>query len=234
MPRSLNLTTLNNRIIRCDRCPRLVEHCRRVAVEKTARYRELPYWGRPVPNFLPADAARARLLIVGLAPGAHGANRTGRMFTGDRSGDFLFAAMHRAGLCNQAASVGHGDGLALIDTVVTSAAHCAPPGNRPTAEELAACSGYLAQTFDALPDLRAVVALGGIAHRAVLGLYRTRGHVDRVGRYPFGHGAWHAFADAPDLVGCYHPSQQNTFTGRLTPDMLVAVLTKVREHATRA
>ena len=235
MPRKLNILTLNGKIARCKRCPRLIEHCTQVAAEKTARYRDMPYWGKPVPNLTPTkptDAARARLLIVGLAPGAHGANRTGRMFTGDRSGDFLFNAMHRAGLSNQPESTGENDGLELIDTVVTGAGHCAPPGNRPTAEELNSCSSFLDQTFDLLPKLRVVVSLGGIAHRSMLGLYRRRGMVDRINRYPFGHGAWHRFDNAPDLVCCYHPSQQNTFTGRLTPDMLIDVLNKAREYAT--
>lgn len=234
MPRKLNILTLNSQIIRCKRCPRLIEHCRQVATEKTARYRDMPYWGKPVPNLLPpgpTDAPRARVLIVGLAPGAHGANRTGQMFAGDRSGDFLFNAMYRAGLCNQPESTGKGDGLELIDTVVTGAGHCAPPGNRPTAEELDACSGYLDQTFELLPALKVLISLGGIAHRAVLGMYRRRGLVDRINRHPFGHGAWHTFDNAPDLMCCYHPSQQNTFTGRLTPDMLFSVLDKAREHA---
>jgi len=185
-----------------------------------------------VPNLLPADpvqAAGARLLIVGLAPGAHGANRTGRMFTGDRSGDFLYAAMHRAGLCNQPESVEIGDGLDLIDTVVTSAAHCAPPGNRPTSKELSACSGFLDQTFDALPRLRAVLSLGQIAHRSVLRRYRRLGHVDRLNRYPFAHGTQFTFDQAPALMCSYHPSQQNTFTGRLTHQMLLTVLERARK-----
>lgn len=223
------LEALNNRIARCKRCPRLVTHCRTVAKEKVARYRDEAYWGKPVPNFLPPDPEAARLLIVGLAPGAHGANRTGRMFTGDRSGDFLYAAMHRAGLCNQPQSLGKGDGLALIDTVVTSAGHCAPPGNRPTAEELDMCSGYLDQTFEALPELGAVLSLGQIAHRAVLGVYRRRHVIERLADYRFGHGAVFTFDNAPTLVCCYHPSQQNTFTGRLTPDMLLKVLAQARE-----
>jgi uracil-DNA glycosylase len=228
------IVALNGRIIRCGRCPRLRTHCREVSAAKTARYMDLDYWGRPVPNLLPpvpADARRAGLLIVGLAPGAHGANRTGRMFTGDKSGDFLFAAMHRAGLCNQPKSAGEGDGLALIGTVVTSAAHCAPPGNRPTGVELEACSGFLEATFDALPGLKAVLSLGQIAHRSVLGLYRKRGWVDRLNRYPFGHGAEFGIDGGPALVCSYHPSQQNTFTGRLTHDMLLAVLVRARELA---
>lgn len=225
------LEALNNRIARCKRCPRLVTHCKTVAQEKVARFRDEPYWGKPVPNFLPPDPVKARLLIVGLAPGAHGANRTGRMFTGDRSGDFLYAAMHLAGLCNQPQSTGKGDGLALIDTVVTSAGHCAPPGNRPSAEELDACVGYLDQTFDALPGLSAVLSLGQIAHRAVLGVYRRRRVLQRLAGYRFAHGAVYTFDNAPALVCCYHPSQQNTFTGRLTPDMLLDVLTKARKLA---
>ncbi len=220
--------SLNRRIIRCAACPRLREHCRVVGQKKRAAFANQHYWARPVENF---GDPQARLLIVGLAPAAHGANRTGQMFAGDRSGDFLFSAMYRAGLCNQPESTGKGDGLALIDTVVTGAGHCAPPGNRPTAEELDACSGYLDQTFELLPALKVVISLGGIAHRAVLGLYRRRGLVDRINPYPFGHGAWHTFDNAPDLVCCYHPSQQNTFTGRLTPDMLFSVLDKAREHA---
>lgn len=228
------LEAINGRITRCQRCPRLVAHCKTVAKEKVARYRDEPYWGKPVPNFLPPDpddARAARLLIVGLAPGAHGANRTGRMFTGDRSGDFLYEAMHRAGLCNQPRSIKPGDGLTLIGTAVTSAGHCAPPGNRPTAGELDACSGYLDQTFDALPELSAVVALGRIAHRAVLGVYRRRNVIERLTRYRFAHGAVFTFDNAPALVCCYHPSQQNTFTRRLTPGMLRDVLVKARELA---
>jgi uracil-DNA glycosylase len=233
MRHHLNIRALNDEIARCERCPRLIEHCRRVAAEKVARYSDKPYWGKPVPNFLPvkaADARAARLLIVGLAPGAHGANRTGRMFTGDRSGDFLFEAMYRAGLCNQPGCTAVGDGLALIDTVVTSAAHCAPPGNKPSAKELVTCSGFLDQTFEALPKLKAVVSLGGIAHQAVLRRYRQRGLVQRMNQYPFGHGAVFRFDNAPDLICAYHPSQQNTFTGRLNPDMLFEVLNKAREY----
>jgi uracil-DNA glycosylase family 4 len=225
------LETLNSRITRCKRCPRLITHCKTVAKEKVARYRDEPYWGKPVPNFLPPDPEKARLLIVGLAPGAHGANRTGRMFTGDRSGDFLYAQMHRAGLCNQPQSIKTGDGLTLFGTIVTGAGHCAPPGNRPTPDELNACAGYLDQTFDALPDLSAVIVLGQIAHRAVLGVYRRRGVINSLTRHRFAHAAVFTFDNAPALLCCYHPSQQNTFTGRLTPDMLLDVLINARELA---
>jgi len=234
MPDKTSLSSLNNRIIRCRRCPRLVTHCKRTAKEKTARYQHLPYWGKPVPNLIPDTkhhAGSARLLIVGLAPGAHGANRTGRMFTGDKSGDFLFDAMHKAGLCTQPTSTANGDGLALIDTVITSAAHCAPPGNRPVADELDNCAGFLDQTFEAMPNLRTVLSLGQIAHRSVLKRYHRLGLIDRLNRYPFAHAAEYPLEHAPRLLCCYHPSQQNTFTGRLTPDMLRRVLIKAREYA---
>ncbi len=227
-----DILALNDRIIRCRRCPRLREHCERVSAEKTARYRDLAYWGKPVANLLPPGPGKAEgpgLLIVGLAPGAHGANRTGRMFTGDRSGDFLYLAMHQAGLCNQPTSTDRDDGLTLIDTAITSACHCAPPGNRPTACELDRCSGFLDQTFDALANLKVVLSLGRIAHRSVLGLYRKRGHVQRLNQCPFAHGAVFRFDAAPALLCSYHPSQQNTFTGRLTPAMLLDVLSKARE-----
>ncbi len=234
MSRRPPLLVLNNTITRCRRCPRLVEHCQRVANQKTARYKNETYWGKPVPNLLPSDSegpGSARLLIVGLAPGAQGANRTGRMFTGDRSGDFLFNAMYRAGLCNQAESTGQDDGLELINTVITAAGHCAPPDNKPIAEELHNCSEYLDKTFRALTQLKVVLSLGGIAHRAVLGVYQRLGHIRKINQYPFGHDAWYRFDNAPQLACCYHPSQQNTFTGRLTPDMLHAVLLKARELA---
>ena len=236
MPHKRTIVTLNQTVTRCRRCERLVGHCRQVAKRKTRRYRDERYWGKPVPNFLPADeeaAGGARILIVGLAPGAHGANRTGRMFTGDRSGDFLFDAMHRAGLCNQPASVGVGDGLELIDTVVTAACHCAPPDNRPTPQELNACSGYLDRTFACLPKLRVVVSLGGLAHRAVLKAQQRLGVVDKLSRYPFGHGSAYEVDGSPDLLCSYHPSQQNTFTGRLTPTMLIGVLAEAKRRAGR-
>jgi len=191
----------------------------------------MPYWGKPVPNLLPknAEAGWARLLIVGLAPGAHGANRTGRMFTGDKSGDFLFQAMHRAGFCNQSQSDSVGDGLELIDTAITSAAHCAPPGNRPTTEELEQCSGFLDQTFSLLPEVRVVLSLGQIAHRSVLKRYKRLGCLDRLSLCPFDHAAEFRFKGAPTLLCSYHPSQLNTFTGRLTQNMLLAVLRRARK-----
>jgi len=227
------LALLNQAIVDCQQCPRLVDHCRQVAKQKRAAYRDHDYWGKPVPNLLPAGSprqiAKTKLLIVGLAPGAHGANRTGRMFTGDRSGDFLYRSLHAAGFCSQPESIDRDDGQVLHQCVITAAAHCAPPGNKPTTDELAQCSGYLEQTFDAMPDLRCVLNLGSIAHAAMLRLYKKRGHIDKLAACPFGHGVEHHFEHAPALLGCYHPSQQNTFTGRLTQAMLDALLEQARK-----
>lgn len=190
-----------------------------------------------MPNLGPADA---RLLIVGLAPGAHGANRTGRMFTGDRSGDFLYKALHGAGFANQPTATKLDDGLRLIDAAVTAACHCAPPDNKPTTEELAHCSEWFDMTFDFMPRLRVVLCLGGIALRAVLKLYQRRGWVDKLAPYKFAHGAAFRFdgqSDAsggatqvlpPAILCAYHPSQQNTFTGRLTEPMMQAVLAEAK------
>lgn len=217
------LVALNRRIAACEACPRLRAYCAAVAIEKRKAYRGEVYWGRPVPNLLSeGDPDAAKLLIVGLAPAAHGANRTGRMFTGDRSGDFLFAALHRAGLASQPAAVNRDDGLTLRDTVITAAAHCAPPGNKPLPDELDNCSQWLEQTFAALPHLRVVLCLGGIALQAVV-----RHFGEKPSRHRFAHGA--EFHIGGHHVLCsYHVSQQNTFTGRLTPAMLDAVLQRAR------
>jgi uracil-DNA glycosylase family 4 len=210
-------------VVACARCPRLRAHCRRVAREKRAAYRDEAYWGRPVPAF---GDPRAPILVVGLAPGAHGANRTGRLFTGDGSGDFLFAALHRAGLANQAASHALGDGLRLRDVWITAAGRCAPPGNRPSAEELDRCRPFLVRELRLLPRLEVVVALGAIAFDAI-----GRALVDAGFPWPrpkprFGHGvAIEAEGGRPAVLASYHPSRQNTQTGRLTAGMLDAVLT---------
>ena len=227
---------LNRRIERCEWCPRLREHCRQTAESPRAAFRGQRYWGRPVPNLLPVDPAReTRLLLLGLAPAAHGANRTGRMFTGDRSGDFLFAAMHAVGLCNQPSASHADDGLELRGCAITAAAHCAPPANKPTAEELRRCSTHLADTIDALPRLRAVVTLGRIAHDALLRLCKSRGGLASLKDAPFAHGRRYrlelevAGRSGTLAIHCtYHPSQQNTFTGRLTPAMLEGVLTAAK------
>lgn len=220
---------LNRRIVQCDRCMRLREHCARVAKEKRAAYADWNYWGKPVPNF--GDPA-ARLLIVGLAPGAHGANRTGRMFTGDRSGDFLFNALHEAGFANQPAATDRDDGLVLRDAAITAAAHCAPPDNRPTTQELANCRPHLIDTLTVMPQVRVIVALGGIGFDATLRAWREMG-VDVPRPKPrFAHGAAHEIAGVT-LIGCYHPSQQNTFTGRLTLSMLVDIFTDAKRRLGR-
>lgn len=224
---------LSAAILDCQRCPRLLEHCQRVAQEKRRAYRDQDYWGRPVPSFGPLDA---EVLLVGLAPGAHGANRTGRMFTGDRSGEVLYAALHEVGLASQAESTGREDGLRLLGVRVTNAVHCAPPDNKPTSAEIAECRSHLLAEFAAmLPPqgaLRVLVALGGLAYgecRAVLGLLGWEAQGKRVG---FAHGAEQGYRDEAGrelrLLGSYHPSQQNVFTGRLTPAMLREVLGMAR------
>ncbi|MBI1371953.1 MAG: uracil-DNA glycosylase [Phycisphaera sp.] len=216
---------LQKNIVRCDRCPRLRDHCARVAAEKRAAYRDWDYWGGPVSNFGDPDA---RLLIVGLAPGAHGANRTGRMFTGDRSGDFLYDALHQVGFANQATCIDREDGLTLNDVVITAAAHCAPPGNKPTREELQACFGHLVETVRQMPRLRGLLALGGIAFNVCLKLFEAEGWAELRPKPKFAHGTIYEWKNSPFLIGSYHPSQQNTFTGRLTMPMLVKVFQQAR------
>ncbi len=212
----------NEAIISCARCPRLVAYCAEVAATKRAAYRDEAYWGKPVPNF---GDRRARLLIVGLAPGAHGANRTGRMFTGDRSGDFLFRALYETGFSDSATSTASDDGLSLEGAAITAAVHCAPPGNRPTGEEFRRCAGHLESTFDTLGRLKGVVALGKLAFDATIRFYKGREWLDAgaARAFHFGHGAAIDPPGAPFLLASYHPSQQNTFTGRLTQPMLRAV-----------
>jgi len=212
----------------CRACPRLVEWREEVAVVKRKSFADQPYWGRPIPGW---GSARPRVVIVGLAPAAHGGNRTGRVFTGDRSGDFLFAALHRAGLANQAACVDAADGLALNDTRVAAAVRCAPPGNAPTPAERAACAPWLDAEWRLVgSEVRVIVALGAFAWRAVLQMIRSAGGTVATPAPRFGHGAT-ATLGAVTLIGCYHPSQQNTFTGRLTPEMLDDVFRRARERS---
>lgn len=214
-----NLATLNADLVACRRCPRLVAWRERVAAEKRAAYRDQVYWGRPVPGF--GDPA-AWLLIVGLAPGAHGSNRTGRMFTGDRSGDWLYASLHRAGLASQPQSQARDDGLALQGTYITACLRCAPPANRPLPAERDACQGYLEREMALLREIRVVVALGAFAYEQVWRLLRARGQTPPGPRPPFAHGLEIPGA-RPALLASYHPSQQNTFTGRLSEAMLDAI-----------
>jgi uracil-DNA glycosylase len=208
----------------CRACPRLVQWREEVAVVKRKSFADQPYWGRPIPGW---GSARPRVVIVGLAPAAHGGNRTGRVFTGDRSGDFLFAALHRAGLANQAACVDAADGLALNDTRVAAAVRCAPPGNAPTPAERATCAPWLDAEWRLVGShVRVIVALGAFAWRAALQMIRSAGGMVGTPAPQFGHGATATLGTSHGevtLIGCYHPSQQNTFTGRLTPQMLDAI-----------
>lgn len=213
----------------CRRCPRLVEHRERVAATRRRAYATQTYWGRPVGGF--GDPA-ARLVLVGLAPAAHGANRTGRMFTGDRSGDFLVAALFRAGFASQAQSRSADDGLRLLDAYVTAVVRCAPPDNRPLPAEIAACRTFLATELDALASARVVLALGRVAWDGLAALRRERG-LAPVGT-AFGHGARAVLPEGRVLLGAYHPSQQNTQTGRLTAPMMDAVLAQARADLSAA
>lgn len=228
VPRAPSLSALAAEIARCRACPRLVAWREEVARTKRRAYLGERYWGRPVPGF---GDPLARIALVGLAPGAHGANRTGRMFTGDGSGTFLYAALHRTGLASQPTSVSRDDGLALDDAFITAACRCVPPDNRPLPAELARCAPFLARELAALPRLRVVVALGGIAWNAMLAALSRAGHAVPRPAPRFGHGAVLSLPGAPALLGSYHPSRQNTQTGRLTPDMLDAVLAHATELA---
>lgn len=220
------MISLHSRIVRCRACPRLVAWREEVARDKVARFKSCEYWGRPVPGF--GDPA-ARILLVGLAPGAHGANRTGRMFTGDRSGDFLFAAMHRAGLATQSTSVSRSDGLELKGAYIVAAIRCAPPKNRPEADEIARCSHFLDEEIALLPKLRVFLALGAIAWRACLDhLARTAPRVRTTTRPRFAHGAIVPMGRHV-LMGSFHVSQQNTQTGKLTRAMFDRVLARAKE-----
>jgi uracil-DNA glycosylase family 4 len=210
-------------IIACRKCPRLVAWREEVAREKRAAFRDQEYWGRPVPGF---GDARARVLVCGLAPAAHGGNRTGRIFTGDRSGDWLFAALYRAGFSNQPTSVSRNDGLRLRDCYISACVRCAPPANRPTIQERDNCRPYLEEDLRLLRRLRVIVCLGGYAWEGILTALRSLGH-KAAPRPRFTHGA-EAAVGAYKLLGSYHPSQQNTFTGRLTRAMLDAVTARAQ------
>jgi uracil-DNA glycosylase family 4 len=219
------LEQLNDQIVRCRACPRLVRYRETIAREKRLAYRDWEYWGKPVPGF---GDPQAKLLILGLAPAAHGANRTGRMFTGDRSGDFLYEALHRAGFANQPRSTDRADGLALTNAYMAATLRCAPPANKPLPSELASCRPFFERELAILRP-RAILALGGIAMRAYLGLLKSRGEIQSAAQFPFRHGAGYALpGEQPRLFVSYHPSQQNTFTGKLTQAMLSRVLRDIR------
>ena len=215
-------------VVRCRRCPRLVAWREEAARTKVRRFRDQRYWGRPVPGF--GDPA-ARVLVMGLAPGAHGSNRTGRMFTGDGSGDFLYPALFRAGLATQPNAVARGDGMALVDAWITAAARCAPPDNKPTPAELDNCFPWFAREWAALPNLSAVLCLGRVAHDTICRHLVVLGALRRRSELAFSHGAVHRVAGQPTLVDSYHVSRQNTQTGRLTVAMFDAVLDTLRAEA---
>ena len=221
------IAEVQEQVIACRACPRLVDWREETARVKRRMYRDEDYWGRPLAAF---GDPQARLLIVGLAPAAHGGNRTGRMFTGDRSGDWLFGSLYRAGFANQPESVRAGDGLQLQDALITAAARCAPPQNKLRPDELAACRPYITREIELLTDLRVVVALGRIAFDAFLRAYAAAGHTPPARKPPFGHNVATQLPNGgPLLIACYHPSQQNTQTGRLTLDMLDAVFQRARQ-----
>jgi uracil-DNA glycosylase family 4 len=220
------LDRIRDEVVACRACPRLVAWRERAAREKVARFADEPYWGRPVPGF---GDPRARVVVLGLAPAAHGGNRTGRIFTGDRSGDFLFASMFRTGFANQPMSVSRDDGLRLDGVYVAAVNRCAPPGNKPTPEERDRCLPFLARELGALAHVRVIVALGAYAWDGGIRALASLGHTVKP-KPRFGHGA-EAVVGPVTLLGCFHPSQQNTFTGRLTPAMFDEVLAGAVEAA---
>jgi uracil-DNA glycosylase family 4 len=221
------LEQLNQEIVECRKCPRLVRYREKIAREKRRAFRECAYWGKPVPGF---GDPQAGLLILGLAPAAHGGNRTGRVFTGDRSGDFLYQALFRAGFANQPTSTSRDDGLRLKGAYIAATARCAPPANKPLPGELANCRPYFERELELIRP-RAILALGSIAMRAYLGLLKDRGAIQSLAAFPFRHGASYQLPGRlPRLFASYHPSQQNTFTGKLTQAMLARVLRDIRRY----
>jgi uracil-DNA glycosylase family 4 len=221
---------LNQRVVACERCPRLRRYCAEIAQKRRRAYRDETYWGRPVPSF--GDPA-ARVLVLGLAPGAHGSNRTGRPFTGDGSGDFLYPVLYEAGFASQPGARSRDDGMRLSDLLITSVGRCAPPDNKPTPAELANCAGWLDEEFALLIRLRVVVCLGHIAWNGYLAHLRRKGHATKLSVYPFRHGAEYEMPDGVTLLGSYHPSLQNTNTGRLTREMFLDIFARARQLASR-
>ena len=226
------LQVLQKEIIECRQCPRLLEHCSKIATVKRRAYRDWTYWGKPVPAF--GDPA-ARVLILGLAPGAHGSNRTGRMFTGDGSGQMLYRTLYKTGFASQPDSHHRDDGMTLHDAFITAAARCAPPGNKPTPQELRNCRPFFERELELLPNLKVVVALGKIAFDTYLDILKASGVIRARSPFVFGHDCQYKIAPGqPILVSSYHPSQQNTSTGKLTEKMLIAVFRRARRLAETA
>ena len=224
------LAALNARIVACERCSRLRAYCREVAEKKRRAYMDWEYWGKPVPAF---GDAKARVLILGLAPGAHGSNRTGRPFTGDASGNFMYPVLYETGFANQPIAVDRGDGLQLRDLYITAAARCAPPDNKPLPEELANCAPYLDREIEGLKRLKVIVALGKIGFDAYLNYLKRRGLIKVRALYEFGHGAKYELPDGKIILASYHPSNQNTQTGKLTRKMFVDIFKEAARLADR-
>jgi uracil-DNA glycosylase family 4 len=223
-----SLQELNAEVVKCTRCVRLREHCLQVAETKRRAYLDWEYWGKPVPSF---GDAKARVLALGLAPGAHGSNRTGRPFTGDGSGEFLYPVLHEAGFASQAEAVSRDDGMKLKDLWISSVGRCAPPGNKPTPEELRNCQPWLDEEMRLLTRLRVVVCLGKIAFDGLMGWAVRTGVVKLRSGYVFGHGAEYALPNGLKVIASYHPSLQNTNTGKLTREMFLRVFERARELA---
>jgi len=224
------LTILNRQVIACRRCPRLVAYREQIGIDKRKAYRDHDYWAKPVPGF---GDPHARVLILGLAPGAHGSNRTGRPFTGDKSGEFMYPILYKTGFASQPTAVSREDGLKLIDCYITAAVRCAPPDNKPLPEEIANCAPYLDREIAALKDLKVVVALGKIAFDAYLAHLRRSGFAFRNAAYLFGHAVEYKMPDGITLLGSYHPSNQNTATGKLTAPMFEQVFRHARALAAK-
>jgi uracil-DNA glycosylase family 4 len=220
------LEQLNQEIIACTRCPRLIAHCQKIGLEKRRAYRDFEYWSKPVPGW---GDPKGRMLILGLAPGAHGSNRTGRPFTGDGSGHFLYRVLHKTGFASQPTSTHQGDGLTLTDAYITAAVHCAPPGNKPTPLEIANCSSHVEKEITLLRQVRVVMVLGRIAFDAYLNFLKRQGLLKSKAGFVFAHGAHYPLPDGRTMLCSFHPSLQNTNTGKLTEKMMVDVLKKARK-----
>ncbi len=228
MPLPNWLKVLNVEVIACTRCPRLVAYREQIAREKRRAYRDCDYWGKAVPGF---GDPHARVLVLGLAPGAHGSNRTGRPFTGDASGNFMYPVLHETGFASQPTATDRNDGLVLDDLYITAAARCAPPDNKPLPEELANCAPFLARELEGLKDLRVIVALGRIGFEAYLNYLKRRKLIVSKREFEFGHGAEYVLPDGHILLASYHPSNQNTQTGKLTKEMFQRIFKRARELA---
>jgi uracil-DNA glycosylase len=224
------LKVLNAEVVACELCPRLVAYREQIAREKRRAYRQWEYWGKPVPGF---GDPNARVLVLGLAPGAHGSNRTGRPFTGDASGNFMYPVLHETGFASQATAIDRNDGLVLTDLYITAAGRCAPPDNKPLPQELANCAPYLERELGGLKKVRVIVALGRIGFDAYLNYLKRRSLIAGKGAYQFGHGAEYELPDGRFLLASYHPSNQNTQTGKLTKEMFQKIFKRARELADR-